>query len=263
MMKLFLFLGFASLHAYLPVTVPNGATLPYEVVDGVKEFHLVAEPIHQEFSPGITAECWGFNGRTPGPVIEAVEGDTVRIFVENRLPEATTVHWHGLILPNGMDGVAGLNMAPIPPGKTAVYEFPLVQSGTFMYHAHYDDIIQIGLGLTGFFIIHPREEEEKVDRDFVIMLAEWQIPAGASRPDPMTMDFNYFTFNGSLYPKTEPLVAKLGEKVRIRLGNLSLHSHPIHLHGYEFFVTRSGGKRIPPSARWSEVTVNVPVGTTK
>ena len=252
-----------TLSAYTPVTIPNGTKLPYKMVDGVKEFHLVAEPIEHEFCPGMKVNCWGYNGQTPGPVIEAVEGDRVRIYVTNKLPEETTTHWHGLILPNGMDGVYALTQPGIKPGETFVYEFTLKQSGTFMYHPHFDDISQIGLGMMGFFIIHPKEEVNPVDRDFLIMLMAWAVPPGAVTPNVMTMDLNYFTFNSCFYPKTEPLVVKEGEKVRIRFGNLSLIPHPIHLHGYEFTVTRMGAKRLPKSAQYTDVTVNVPVGTTR
>src|SRR3989442_1334049 len=118
---------------YTPVVVPDGSTLPWKVVNGVKVYHLVAEPVRREFAPGFTVECWGYNGQTPGPLIEAVEGDRVRIYVTNRLPEPTSVHWHGVILPNGMDGVSGLNQRAIPSGKTLNYEFTPQQSGASMY----------------------------------------------------------------------------------------------------------------------------------
>src|SRR5690606_14617658 len=105
------------------VITPNGSTLPLRVVDGVKVGHLIASPVQHTFAPGLSAECWGYNGGTPGPTIELIEGDRVRFYVTNRLPEPTTVHWHGLIVPNGMDGVAGLNQRPIPVGETYAYEF--------------------------------------------------------------------------------------------------------------------------------------------
>lgn len=251
---------------YMPVTAPNCTTLPWKMEDGVKVFHLVAEPVKRRFSDGLVVNCWGYNGQTPGPVIEAVEGDRVRFYVTNHLPEATTVHWHGILLPNGMDGVSGLSQPPIPPGETFKYEFTLKNSGTHMYHAHYDEMTQIALGMVGLFIVHPKNpsEEERVDRDFVIMLHEWAIPIGATTPDPMVMvDFNYFTFNGTVWPETEPLVVKQGQKVRIRFGNLSMDSHPIHLHGYEFAVTAHGARRMKPSAHYDAVTVNVPVGETR
>ena len=105
---------------YNPVVTLNGWTLPWRINAGVKEFHLVAEPVVREMSPGFKAHLWGYNGQSPGPTIEVVEGDRVRIFVTNKLPEHTSVHWHGQRLPNGMDGVAGLNLPAIPSGKTFV-----------------------------------------------------------------------------------------------------------------------------------------------
>lgn len=251
---------------YTPVITPNGCTLPWRMEDGVKVFHLIAEPVQREFAPGLVVNCWGYNGVTPGPTIEVVEGDRVRIYVTNKLPEATTVHWHGILLPNGMDGVVGLNQPPIPPGETFVYEFTLHQSGTHMYHPHADELIQIGMGMMGFFIIHPKvlSDEQKVDRDFAIMLHEWAIPPGASTPNALIMlDFNYFTFNSKVWPGCEPLVVKKGEKVRIRLANLSMDSHPIHLHGYQFTVVAQGDERMQDSAQYKAVTINVPVGDTR
>lgn len=252
---------------YIPVTTPNGSSLSWKMEDGYKVFHLIAEPVKREFAPGFTVNCWGYNGQVPGPTIEVVEGDKVRIFVTNHLPEPTTVHWHGIILPNGMDGVTGLNQRPIPVGETFKYEFPIIQRyGTHMYHPHYDEMTQTALGMMGFFIIHPKNPtaDEKIDRDFAIMLQEWSIPIGGASPNPLVMlDFNYFTFNASVWPGTEPLVVKKDQKVRIRLGNLSMDSHPIHLHGYEFTVVAQGAGRMNPSARYEAVTVNVPVGDTR
>lgn len=248
-----------------PVITPNVGSLPWTMDGEVKVFHLVAEPISREFSPGFVVNCWGYNGSSPGPTIEAVEGDRVRILVTNHLKEPTTVHWHGIILPNGMDGVTGLTQRPIPPGDTFKYEFTLKQNGTFMYHPHYDEMVQIAMGMMGFFIIHPKEKEDPpIDRDFALFLHEWRIPIGAKTPRPFEMlDFNLFTFNSVLYPKIESLVVKQGDRVRIRLANVMMGSHPIHLHGYEFIVTRKGGKRLPSAAQYSEVTVNVAPGETR
>src|SRR6266446_6898783 len=122
----------SSTGAYPPVVTPNGSSLPWKMVDGAKEFHLVAEPIKREFAPGMLVNCWGYNRQTPGPTLEAVEGDRVRILVTNHLPEPTSVHWHGFILPNGMDGVGGLTQKHIPPGQTYAYEFTLKQHGVQM-----------------------------------------------------------------------------------------------------------------------------------
>jgi manganese oxidase len=244
------------------VITPNGVSLPWKEVDGVKVYHLVAEPIVHHFAEGLEADLWGYNGRSPGPTIEAIAGDRVRIYVSNRLPAPTTVHWHGIVpIPNGMDGVAGLNQAPIPPGETFKYEFDVEQPGTFMYHPHFDELTQMAMGMNGMLVVHPRGAEA-VDRDFAIMLAEWHIPAGTRRPDPGEMvDFNLATMNSKVFPATEPLVAQAGDRVRIRLCNLSVMSHhPIHLHGHTFQITGTEGGHIPRSAQWPDSTVLVPLG---
>jgi FtsP/CotA-like multicopper oxidase with cupredoxin domain len=248
------------------VVTPNGSTLPWRVVDGVKVGHLIAEPVDHEFAPGLRATCWGYNGSTPGPTIEAVEGDRLRIYVTNRLPEPTTVHWHGVFLPNGMDGVSGLNQKPIGLGETYMYEFTVSRPGTFMYHSHFDEMTQIALGMTGMFIVHPRRPRgPKVDRDFVMMTHEWKLDVGASRVDPNEMnDFNLLTFNSKAFPGTQPLLVGLGERVRIRLGNLNpMDHHPIHLHGVSFELTETDGGHVPESARHPETTVLVPVGSVR
>jgi manganese oxidase len=251
---------------YTPVITPNNVALPWKVVGGVKVFHLIPEPVRHEFAPGLAAECWGYNGHVHGPTIEAVEGDRVRIYVTNRLPAPTSVHWHGILLPNGMDGVAGLNQKVIQPGETFRYEFTLRQHGTHMYHSHHDEMTQMALGQMGLFIIHPRNPRgPRPDRDFALLLNEWKIEVGASRPDPNEMtDFNIFTFNGKAFPGTAPLVAKLNERVRIRIANPSpMSHHPIHLHGYHFKITESDGGPIPESAQQPETTVLTAVGSTR
>ena len=255
---------FGAVRAYTPVTTPNGSTLPYVMDRGVKVFHLVAEPVKKEIAPGMVINAWGYNGQSPGPTIEAVEGDRVRILVTNKLPEATSVHWHGVLLPSGMDGVSGLNQPKIEPGETYSYEFTLRQHGTQMYHPHADETTQMAFGMEGFFIIHPKREAKPIDRDFAIFLHEWDVPPTAATPNPATMtDFNLFTFNGRAYPGTAPLVVKKGQRVRIRLANLSMDSHPIHLHGYRFVETGTDGGAIPAAARLPETTVNVPTGSTR
>jgi len=250
---------------YTPVVVPNGAKLPWKVVDGVKVFHMVAQEVDHEIAPGLKVRCWGYNGRVHGPVIEAVEGDRVRIYVTNRLVAPTTVHWHGMLLPNGMDGVGGLTQKSIQPGETFKYEFVLHQSGTVMYHSHHDEMTQIALGLTGMFVIHPRRPRRRVDRDFVVMLHEWRIDPGAKRPNPNEMiEFNTLTMNAKAFPGTAPLVVRTGQRVRVRIGNLSpMDHHPIHLHGYQFKITETDAGEIPESAQWPETTVLVPVGSTR
>ena len=148
----------ASGRPYNAVVTLNGWTLPWRMKNGVKEFHLVAEPVVREIAPGMKANLWGYNGQSPGPTIEVVEGDRVRIFVTNKLPEHTSVHWHGQRLPNGMDGVSGLNQPAIPVGKTFVYEFVARRPGTFMYHPHADEMTQMAMGIQSMtmLLLHPQ-----------------------------------------------------------------------------------------------------------
>ena len=141
---------------YKSVVVPMGYTLPWKVVGGVKVFHVIAEEVDHAFDAGLWAKCWAYNGHVNSAVIEAVEGERVRIYVTNRLNVATSVHWHGIYLPNGMDGVGGLTQPYIKPGETGKYEFTLRQHGTFMFHSHHDEMTQMGMGLIGMFIIHRR-----------------------------------------------------------------------------------------------------------
>jgi FtsP/CotA-like multicopper oxidase with cupredoxin domain len=247
---------------YQPVVTLNGWTLPWRMNGDWKEFHLVAEPVVREISKGMKAHLWGYNGQSPGPTIECVEGDKVRIFVTNRLPEHTTIHWHGMLLPCGMDGVGGLTQPHIPPGKTFVYEFVMKKSGTFMYHPHADEMVQMAMGMMGFFVVHPKDPKlHRVDRDFVFLLNAFDIDPGAYVPKVMTMlDFNLWTWNSRAFPGIDPLVVRKDDRVRVRVGNLTMTNHPIHMHGYDFAVTGTDGGWVPESARWPEVSIDIPVG---
>ena len=247
---------------YNPVVTLNGWSLPWRMNGDWKEFHLVAEPVVREFAPGMKANLWGYNGQAPGPTIEAVEGDMVRIFVTNRLPEATTVHWHGMILPSGMDGVGGLSQPHIPPGKTFVYEFQLKHSGTFMYHPHSDEMVQMAMGMMGMFVVHPRDPKFRpVDRDFVFVMSSYLIDPGTYLPKVTEMtDFNMWTWNSRVFPGIDPMPVRLGDRVRVRIGNLTMTNHPIHLHGHKFVVSCTDGGWVPESAQWPETTTDVPVG---
>jgi manganese oxidase len=249
---------------YRPVMTLNGWTLPWRMNAGVKEFHLVAEPVVREIAPGMKARLWGYNGQSPGPTIEVVEGDRVRIFVTNKLPEVTAVHWHGQRLPNGMDGVAGLTQPGIAPGKTFVYEFVARRPGTFMYHPHADEMVQMAMGLMGFWVTHPRHKHpliNEADRDVCFLLNAYDIEPGASTPKVNTMlDFNLWTWNSRAFPGIDSINVRLGDRVRLRIGNLTMTNHPIHLHGHEFEVTGTDGGPVPKSARWPEVTTDIAVG---
>jgi FtsP/CotA-like multicopper oxidase with cupredoxin domain len=233
-----------------PVSVesPDLTKLPWTVRDGVKEFHLIAMPVKRELLPHLEMDVWGFNGTMPGPMIEVNQGDRVRIIVENRLPEFTSIHWHSLEIPVSQDGVPGLVQDFIPPGEAFVYEFLLHQHGTFFYHAHV--AMQEAMGMVGLFIIHPKEAYEPVcDQDFALIMQEFQILPNTTVPNSQGMDFNFLTFNGHCAPLTTPLVVKLGHRVRLRLVNFSTADHhPIHLHGHTWWVTGTEGGRIPESA---------------
>lgn len=245
-----------------PVVTLNGWSLPWRMKDGVKEFHLVAEPVVRELAPGMQANLWGYNGSSPGPTIEVVEGDRVRVFVTNKLPEHTSVHWHGQLLPCGMDGVTGLTQPGIPVGKTFVYEFVARHAGTFMYHPHADEMQQMAMGMMGLWITHPKNiRQHAVERDYALLLAAYDIDPGSYTPRTNTMlDFNLWTINGRVFPGLDAMVAGLNERVRIRVGNLTMTNHPIHLHGHVFEVAGTDGGWVPKSARWPEVTTDVAVG---
>lgn len=247
---------------YNPVVTLNGWTLPWRMKNGVKEFHLIAEPVVRELAPGMKANLWGYNGQSPGPTIEVVEGDRVRIFVTNKLPEHTSIHWHGQRLPNGMDGVTGLTQPGIQPGKTFVYDFIAKRPGTFMYHPHADEMTQMAMGMMGFWITHPKDiNQHQVDRDFCFLLNAYDIEPGAATPKTSTMlDFNLWTFNSRVFPGIDPIVCSQNDRVRIRVGNLTMTNHPIHLHGHEFVVAGTDGGWTPPASRWPEVTTDIAVG---
>jgi FtsP/CotA-like multicopper oxidase with cupredoxin domain len=247
---------------YQPVVTLNGWTLPWRMRDGWKEFHLIAEPVVRELALGMTAHLLGYNGQSPGPTIECVEGDRVRVFVTNRLPEHTTIHWHGMLLPCGMDGVGGLTQPQIRPGETYVYEFEMKKSGTFMYHPHADEMVQLAMGMMGLIVVHPKDPAfMPVDRDFCFLLAAYDIEPGSYTPRVNTMlDFNLWAWNSRVFPGIDHLVVRKDDRVRVRVGNLTMTNHPIHMHGYDFSVTGTDGGWVRPEARWPEVTIDLPVG---
>ena len=171
--------------------------------NGVKVFHLVAEPVKRQIHPDKTIDVWGYNGTSPGPTFQVMQEDRVRIIVDNHLPEPTAVHWHGFEIPVGMDGVPGLTQAPIPPGGRTVYEFTLHQEGTFFYHSHM--AMQEMLGMLGAFILHPRQPHRPpVDRDFVIMLQEYAVLPNNSVPNTMSMEFNWLVLTARQARRSRP-----------------------------------------------------------
>jgi len=243
---------------FLPVETPDIPNLPWKMDNGVKVFHLVAEPVKRQIHPDKTIDVWGYNGTSPGPTIQILQEDHVRIIVDNHLPEATSVHWHGLEIPTGMDGVPGLTQLPIPPGGRSIYEFTLHQEGTYFYHSHM--AMQEMLGMLGAFILHPKKPHQpRVDKDFVIMLQEYSVLPNNSVPNTMSMEFNWLVFNGKAGPAITPMITRLGDRVRIRLINMGMDHHPVHLHGNTFWVTGTEAGRAPESTWRPENTVLVGV----
>jgi manganese oxidase len=243
----------------LPVLTLDLPDLPFELDDGVKVFHLSAEPVKQTIIPGKVVNLWGYNGTAPGPTIQVNEGDRVRIIVDNHLPEPTSMHWHGLEIPSGMDGVPGISQEPIPPGGRFRYEFTLHQEGTYFYHSHM--AMQEMMGMIGGFIIHPRQGySPQVDQDFLVILQEYAVLPNNATPNSMNMEFNWLTFNGKAGPAITPFVVRLGARVKIRLVNLGMDHHPIHLHGHQFVVTGTEAGRQPEQTWGRQNTVLVGVG---
>jgi FtsP/CotA-like multicopper oxidase with cupredoxin domain len=229
----------------VPVVTPDVPHLSHTLKNGVKEFHLIAEPVKREFLPHLTMDVWGFNGSMPGPTIEVTQGDRVRVVVENRLPEPTSIHWHGFEVPVSQDGVPGLVQDFVPPGEAFVYEFDITQVGTMFYHAHV--AMQEAMGMVGLFVMHPKvAHAPAVDQDFGLITQEFSILPNQTIPNSQGMDFNFLTFNGPCAPLTTPLVLKLGNRVRLRFVNFSTADHhPIHLHGHTWWVTGTEGGRVP------------------
>jgi hypothetical protein len=245
-----------------PVETPDVLQLPWRMVDGMKEFHLIAEPVKQELIPGMVVNLWGYNGSAPGPTIQVTQGDRVRILVDNHLPEPTAMHWHGFEIPIEMDGAPGSGQDPIPPGGRSVYEFTLHQAGTFFYHSHM--AMQEMMGMIGAFIMHPKENyDPPVDKDFAIVLQEFAILPNNPIPNSMNMEFNWLTLNGKSGPATTPLIVRLNDRVRLRFINLGMDHHPIHLHGHTFVVTGTEAGRQPQSTWGPGNTVLVGVAQSR
>jgi manganese oxidase len=248
--------------APVPMITPDVGDLPFEMDGNIKVFRLVAEPVKRTIVPWKTLDVWGYNGSCPGPTIQVRQGDRVRIIFENRLPESTSLHWHGLEVPIEQDGVPWISQKPTAPGEKFTYEFTVHQEGTFFYHAH--TAMQEMIGLLGFFVSHPKEEfSPRVDHDYGIVLQEWAVLPANTVPNTASMEFNWLTFNGVSAPLTTPLIAKLGSRVRLRLINLGMDHHPVHLHGNQFEITGTEGGRAPQSTWYPTNTVLVGVAQAK
>jgi len=235
-----------GIKAFPAKTAGKGAQ-PFEpkIIGGVKVYEITAKKIKWETEPGKLVEAWAYNDQVPGPTIRVKEGDKVRVILHNELPESTAVHFHGVELPNAMDGVPFITQPPVKPGQSFTYEFTAPNPGSHMYHSHHNSAKQVGLGLLGAFLIEPSSPSaiEKADQDFVFVLND-----GA----------HGYTFNGKSFPATDPLVAKLGQKIRIRFMNEGMMIHPMHLHGMHMTVISKDGWPVP--APWKCDTLNVAPG---
>jgi len=245
-----------------PMESPNIPDLPFTMDGGTKVFRLIAEPVKRRIVPWKTLDLWGYNGSCPGPTIQVQQGDRVRIHLENRLPESTTMHWHGLEIPIEQDGVPYISQKPIAPGETYTYEFTVHQEGTFFYHAH--SAMQEMIGMIGMFVAHPQEgHTPQVDHDYGIVLQEWAVLPNSTVPNTAGMEYNWLTFNGVAAPLTTPLIARLGSRVRLRFVNLGMDHHPIHLHGNQFVITGTEGGRAPESTWYPGNTVLIGVAQSR
>jgi FtsP/CotA-like multicopper oxidase with cupredoxin domain len=196
-------------------------------------------------------------------MIRVTEGDSVRIVIKNELPDPTTIHWHGIEVPNAMDGVPGVTQDPIQPGETFTYEFTAKPAGTFMYHSHYEGDVQVSAGLYAPFIIDPKEPEAVPPAvDTTLMISEWRMTNGQTfAAMPMSgMEPNFFTINGKAFPATETITVRRGERIRLRLIGIGQFIHPMHLHGMPFEIVATDGHPVPEGARLTKDTVSVAPG---
>jgi len=255
------------------VITPDVSNLSYKMRNGIKYFELIAEKVKQEILPGLYINGLVYNGNIPGPTIQVYPRDYVNLRVYNKLDEPTSIHWHGLDIPNSMDGVPEVEPSPqILPGSYFDYHFRIINPpGTHMYHTHMDSSKQEMMGLGGgFIILNPYETDRVIQKDYFIMLHEFhlkdlkmqEVKKGTYDIDPMSHDFNFFTMNGRCYPYTTPLEVMKGDMVRIRLGNIVMDPHPIHIHGHQFFVSASDGNTIPCYVRLKKNTILVASGET-
>jgi manganese oxidase len=241
-----------------PMITPDVPDLPFDLDGATKVFKLIAQPVRRKIAPFKTIDVWGYNGSCPGPAIQVNQGDHLRVIFENHLPESTTLHWHGLEIPIEQDGVPWISQKPVAPGESYAYEFTVHQEGTFFYHAH--SAMQEMMGQVGFLISHPEKPyKPHADHDYGIILQEWAVLPNNTVPNTANMEFNWLTFNGVSGPSITPMIVRLGSRVRLRIVNLGMDHHPIHLHGHQFVQTGTEGGRAPESTWYPMNTVLVGV----
>lgn len=234
------------------------------IENGVKVFDIHASVIRWNILPNRTVVAYAINHQVPGPRLDLIEGDHIRINFKNDLPEPATMHWHGLVVPNAMDGPGDITQTPVPPGGSYVYEYVVKQAGTYFYHSHTRPDRQQALGLYGALIVHPRDAaaEPKATYDYVVQLQEWLSRDGLTYPAMMMEGGlpNFFTINGKSYPATDTVHMRVGETLKLRLiGTNNNFIHPMHMHGGPFTVIARDG--IPlGSAQFQADVVNVGPG---
>jgi FtsP/CotA-like multicopper oxidase with cupredoxin domain len=247
-----------------PASARGDRPLAPRIENGVKIVDLDASVIRWNILPYRQVTAYAINKQVPGPRLELVEGDHVRINFTNHLPEPATMHWHGLVVPNAMDGPGNITQVPVPPGGRYVYEYVVKQSGTYFYHSHTRPDRQQALGLYGALIIRPRDSttEARANYEYVVQLQEWLHRDGLTYP-AMLMEGglpNYFTINGKAYPATDTLHMRVGETIKLRIiGTNNNFIHPMHMHGGPFTVIARDG--IPlGTAQFDADVVNVGPG---
>jgi FtsP/CotA-like multicopper oxidase with cupredoxin domain len=242
----------------VPVVTTDVGDLPFELDGDVKVFRLTAHVFKRQIAPDKTIDVWGFNGSAPGPTIQVTQGDRIRVIFKNELPEPSSIHWHGFEDRIGFDGMPGISQEPVKPGASFTYNFTIRQEGTYFYHSHM--AMQEMAGMLGAVIMHPKVPyRPHCEKDFLIHLQEYAVLANSTTPDTMMMEFNWLLLNGKAGPATTPLIARQGDRVRIRFVNLGMDHHPMHIHGHTFYVTGTEGGRIPETAWWPGNTVLVGV----
>lgn len=243
-----------------------------------REVRLVAAPGEIEVAPGRTYRTWLYNGRAPGPEIRLREGERLRVTLQNRLPEPTTVHWHGIPLPNAMDGVPDVTQAPTPPGGTFVYDFVAQPAGTYIYHSHVG--LQLDRALIGPLVIEESTPHVTYDRDYTLVLDDW-LPSdpepasartramrggmgemmrqmmggrrgmmgqgGMMAQDPARPEYAALLVNGRTSDDPPAFEVRRGERARLRLVNLaSATTFRVAIAGHAMLVTHADGRPVEP-----------------
>jgi len=238
-------MGTMSHAASVPLEAKGNQQLEPKVVDGVKVFELTASVVQWEVAPNEFVEAYAYNGMVPGPLLRVTEGDKLRIVLKNELPEPTILHIHGPRLPNSQDGVPDVTQPVIQPGETFAYEFEVHPSGTFMYHTHFNSVVQESKGLYGILQVDPKDFTPTYDREYFQVISEFG---------------GFYVINGKSFPSTDPMDAKVGDKVRIHLVNLGQMVHPMHSHGFATKIVATDGYPVPEAVQLTKDTVSIGPG---